>query len=328
MPNYLVVTVDDVTAQLAVVGPDDVGADPAGTASTTVAAHEGAVDPHPQYTTTAEAGAAAPVQSVAGKAGAVTLTPGDVGADPAGTASTTVAAHEGAVDPHPQYYDTARLSARRGLAGRYTATLGSGNNIQQIVDCGLGTVLAGVYGVPEVWISTDGGATFPTSVTLGSGTGVSSIVQLSSGTVLAGVFGVPEVWISTDGGATFPTSVTLGSGTGVSSIVQLSSGTVLAGVFGVPEVWISTDGGATFPSSATIGIGAAVMCIAQLPSGWVVAGGLGGTPIMASSDEGGTWTPLLDVIGGARIASLVGARSLLIGGFSSTHIHIVQEVLL
>ncbi|OIO57315.1 MAG: hypothetical protein AUJ55_06590 [Proteobacteria bacterium CG1_02_64_396] len=285
MPNYLVVTVDDVTAQLAVVGPDDVGADPAGTASTTVAAHEGAVDPHPQYTTTAEAGAAAPVQSVAGKAGAVTLTPGDVGADPAGTASTTVAAHEGAVDPHPQYYDTARLSARRGLAGRYTATLGSGNNIQQIVDCGLGTVLAGVNGVPEVWISTDGGATFPTSVTLGSGTGVSSIVQLSSGTVLAGVFGVPEVWIS-------------------------------------------TDGGATFPSSATIGIGAAVMCIAQLPSGWVVAGGLGGTPIMASSDEGGTWTPLLDVIGGARIASLVGARSLLIGGFSSTHIHIVQEVLL
>ena len=231
MPNYLVVTVDDVTAQLAVVGPDDVGA------------------------------------------------------DQAGTASTTVAAHEGAVDPHPQYYDTARLSARRGLAGRYTATLGSGNNIQQIVDCGLGTVLAGVNGVPEVWISTDGGATFPTSVTLGSGTGVSSIVQLSSGTVLAGVFGVPEVWIS-------------------------------------------TDGGATFPSSATIGIGAAVMCIAQLPSGWVVAGGLGGTPIMASSDEGGTWTPLLDVIGGARIASLVGARSLLIGGFSSTHIHIVQEVLL
>jgi len=114
----------------------------------------------------------------------------------------------------------------------------------------------------------------------------------------------------------------------VPSIVQLSSGTVLAGVFGVPEVWISTDGGATFPSSATIGIGAAVMCIAQLPSGWVVAGGLGGTPIMASSDEGGTWTPLLDVIGGARIASLVGARSLLIGGFSSTHIHIVQEVLL
>ena len=285
MPNYLVVTVDDVTAQLAVVGPDDVGADPAGTASTTVAAHEGAVDPHPQYTTTAEAGAAAPVQSVAGKAGAVTLTPGDVGADPAGTASTTVAAHEGAVDPHPQYYDTARLSARRGLAGRYTATLGSGNNIQQIVDCGLGTVLAGVNGVPEVWISTDGGATFPTSVTLGSGT-----------------------WVQ--------------------SIVQLSSGTVLAGVSGVSEVWISTDGGATFPSSATIGIGAAVMCIAQLPSGWVVAGGFGGTPIMASSDEGGTWTPLLDVIGGARIASLVGARSLLIGGFSSTHIHIVQEVLL
>ena len=44
------------------------------------AAHVAAADPHPQYTTTAEAAAAAPVQSVAGKTGAVTLTASDVGA--------------------------------------------------------------------------------------------------------------------------------------------------------------------------------------------------------------------------------------------------------
>lgn len=56
-----------------------VGADPAGTAAAAVAAHAAAADPHPNYTTAAEAAAAAPVQSVAGRTGAVTLAKGDVG---------------------------------------------------------------------------------------------------------------------------------------------------------------------------------------------------------------------------------------------------------
>lgn len=56
-----------------------VGADPAGTAAAAVAAHAAALDPHPTYTTAAEAAAAAPVQSVAGRTGAVTLAKGDVG---------------------------------------------------------------------------------------------------------------------------------------------------------------------------------------------------------------------------------------------------------
>lgn len=43
-----------------------------------ITAHNAAIDPHPQYTTTAEASAAAPVQSVAGKTGTVTLNTGDV----------------------------------------------------------------------------------------------------------------------------------------------------------------------------------------------------------------------------------------------------------
>lgn len=43
-----------------------------------IAAHNAAPDPHPQYTTTAEASAAAPVQSVAGKTGTVALNTGDV----------------------------------------------------------------------------------------------------------------------------------------------------------------------------------------------------------------------------------------------------------
>lgn len=49
------------------------GADPAGTASSAIASHLAAGDPHPAYTTAAEAASAAPVQSVAGKTGAVSL---------------------------------------------------------------------------------------------------------------------------------------------------------------------------------------------------------------------------------------------------------------
>ena len=55
-----------------------VGADATGTAAAAVAAHVAAADPHPVYTTTAEAAAVAPVQSVAGRTGAVALAAADV----------------------------------------------------------------------------------------------------------------------------------------------------------------------------------------------------------------------------------------------------------
>lgn len=48
-------------------------------AAAAVTAHVAAADPHPQYTTTTEAAAAAPVQSVNAKTGAVMLTPSDIG---------------------------------------------------------------------------------------------------------------------------------------------------------------------------------------------------------------------------------------------------------
>lgn len=80
-----------------------VGADPAGTAAAAVQAHVDQTDPHPQYTTTSEAAAAAPVQSVNGEVGEVVLTAGNVGADPEGTAAATMAAHTADADPHPQY---------------------------------------------------------------------------------------------------------------------------------------------------------------------------------------------------------------------------------
>lgn len=62
-----------------VLGPADVGADAAGSAAAAVAAHATAADPHSQYTTAAEAAAAAPVQSVVGRTGNVTLSTADIG---------------------------------------------------------------------------------------------------------------------------------------------------------------------------------------------------------------------------------------------------------
>ena len=55
------------------------GKEAAGAATSALSAHTAATDPHPQYTTTAEAAAAAPVQSVAGKTGSVVLAKADVG---------------------------------------------------------------------------------------------------------------------------------------------------------------------------------------------------------------------------------------------------------
>lgn len=91
--------------------PADIGAEPLGAAASSMSSHLAAADPHPQYTTAAEAAAAAPVQSVAGKTGAVTLTPADVGADATGTAAAAVTAHEAAADPHTQYTTAARVRA-------------------------------------------------------------------------------------------------------------------------------------------------------------------------------------------------------------------------
>lgn len=56
-----------------------VGADAAGVAASSMATHLVAADPHPQYATAVEAAAAAPVQSVNGMTGSVTITKASIG---------------------------------------------------------------------------------------------------------------------------------------------------------------------------------------------------------------------------------------------------------
>lgn len=86
--------VDSVNGKtgIVVLSPEDLGADSAGAASTAIAQHEAAADPHPQYLTETEADA---------KYAAIGS--GGTGGDPAGTAASLLAAHEAAADPHPQY---------------------------------------------------------------------------------------------------------------------------------------------------------------------------------------------------------------------------------
>ena len=67
------------TVPTAVAGTSTTQAASTAFVASAVSTHESAIDPHPQYTTTAEASAAAPVQSVAGKTGVVALVKADVG---------------------------------------------------------------------------------------------------------------------------------------------------------------------------------------------------------------------------------------------------------
>ena len=110
----------------------DVGADSAGTAAAAVAAHAAAVDPHPTYTTAAEAAAAAPVQSVAGRTGAVTLGVADVSGavpstDPRLTDARTPLAHAAShAAGQPDAITPASIGAQP--AGSYASALGADDN--------------------------------------------------------------------------------------------------------------------------------------------------------------------------------------------------------
>lgn len=103
--------IDELNGNVESLDAADVGADPAGTAASVVASHEAAGNPHSQYTTTVEAAAAAPVQSVNGETGVVSLDASDVGAESSGAAAAAVAAHEAAGDPHPTYTTAAEAAA-------------------------------------------------------------------------------------------------------------------------------------------------------------------------------------------------------------------------
>lgn len=146
--------VASVNGQTGVVMLDaaDVGADPAGEAAAQVALHEAAVDPHPQYTTAAEAAAAAPVQSVNGQTGVVNLTAADVGADPVGTANSSMASHLADPDPHDQYTTAINTAMQAAL----TSGLVHGNNGEYLA--ALTNTTLRINAVPGAYFESELGA--------------------------------------------------------------------------------------------------------------------------------------------------------------------------
>jgi len=145
-----------------------VGADPSGTAASAISTHEAAADPHSQYLTQAEGDAAYATIGQGGNADTA-LQPGDdiselnndsgyltetshdalpsdnphgvtaaqVGADPSGTASSAIATHEAAADPHSQYLTAAEGNAAYATAAQGTladSALQSGDNISELTN--------------------------------------------------------------------------------------------------------------------------------------------------------------------------------------------------
>lgn len=147
------------------------------------------------FTDTAQAAAAAPVQSVAGKTGAVTLAKGDVGLgnvdntsdankpvstaqqtalngkENTGTAAAAVAAHEAAGDPHPQY-QVDLVSGTNIKTINNQSILGAGN-IE--IQGGVGVALSGD---PNIYVTQSKTYTI-TNYNVFS----SYIVQVSAGSV-------------------------------------------------------------------------------------------------------------------------------------------------
>lgn len=107
------------------------------------------------------------VSSVNGQSGVVVLDAADVGADPAGTATTAaaaaVAAHTALADPHPQYLTPVEGNAAYDALGAATAAVSAHESdttphafVQNMSKAGFNLTAAQTAGVGEmVWNATD-----------------------------------------------------------------------------------------------------------------------------------------------------------------------------
>lgn len=105
-------------------------------------------------TRTITTGGTGAVDSVNGMTGAVVLDAADVGADAAGTATSAVAAHTGAADPHPQYATDTSVAA---AVAAHEADTTPHAVIAQVDKFGFDTTAGQTAGAGElVWNAADG----------------------------------------------------------------------------------------------------------------------------------------------------------------------------
>lgn len=179
--------------------------EPAGASGAAVTAHVAATDPHPTYTTTAEAAAAAPVQTVAGRTGAVALAAADIGGlggaatlavgtaagtvaagnhahsgvyDPAGTASSAVVTHAALLQTHgisafgaTLVDDASAVAARATLGLGSAATLNAGTAAGNLLQFATAAQLPALDGSLLTGLATPA----PRIVTVPAATGVVTV---------------------------------------------------------------------------------------------------------------------------------------------------------
>lgn len=209
----------------------DVGADPAGTAAAAVAAHEAAVDPHPTYTTAAEAAAAAPVQSVAGRTGAVTLSLDDA-ADTATRLALTPAERAKLDDIPTRGLIITDTDVTTIPAGDAVDNLAAYYNSGSATITVQGTSIAA--GAHAVWVWVSGAWTL-----LAAGTGGAVVDTLAAPVLSTPVATASEAvttWGPVTGATGYAARIDGGTVTDLGNVLAVSTGAVGASHSGTIEV--------------------------------------------------------------------------------------------
>ena len=248
---------------------------------TKMAQHNAAGDPHPQYTTTAEASAAAPVQTVNSLTGNVVLTTGNV------------------AEVGNLYYTDARVQTYITGAGynvKSVASIGAGSSVYQTNTAGAVT-LRSIIGTGAITVTQNANdITINTSIqNVGAGagivrgtvSGVTSLKSITAGRGMTVTGNADDVQISS---TAFPLIYNSG---GQAASPKIWYGTVTSDVNGAFTVSISSAGFTQVPvvtvtaqlSTATI-IDRAWATLSTAPTTTSVSGyTLRGNPITGSGDS-------------------------------------------
>lgn len=187
---WLMTTAAGVTNPVALPTPAEIGAEPSGTASSTMAAHVAAPDPHTQYATSAEAQLTAQAE-VGVHEGAVDPHPQyQTSAEVTSSISGAVSVHEGASDPHPQYQTATEVAT--AISGHSALPNPHGTTASDV-----GAIPASEKGAANGVATLDGSGKIPSTQIPASAISDTYVVN-SQASMLALVAQVGDVAVRTD----------------------------------------------------------------------------------------------------------------------------------